>query len=327
MHIVGGHVAAAHAATASLIISAACLAASPAGAAGTLAGTAIVNVATATYTDDLAALQTVTSNSASILVDEVIDVVASVIGAQPLAVSPGATEYRMTFRVTNTGNGPESVSLLASAAHGGDSFDPLLLRIVVDRDGDGLYDPLVDTVFAAGSEPLLAPDSSVDVFVFFAIPAAVAAGDQGILGVTAAALTASGTPGTRIAGAGVGGSNAVVGNSTASATATGTIQTASALPVLAKSHSLDGPGPAVRGSIVTYTLTANLGGTAMDSALVADTIPVGTRFLPGSLRLDGAPLTDAADGDAGMFTGTEIEVVLAPGDAGEKVVSFQVEIN
>lgn len=294
-------------------------------AAGTLAGTSIINVANASYTDSDDVSQTVTSNSVSIRVEEIVDVVISPTGIQPQPVVPGDGDRMLAYRVTNVGNGPEAFALLADPLIGGDAFDPAYRRIVLDADSNGLYDPLIDPVYAPGGEPLLPPDATLGVFVFADVPASLSNGDDGQLGLTATALTGAGAPGTLFAGAGAGGSDAIIGNTGAAATAIGTLLVAAAEPTLIKAAAIDG-GSAVRGARVTYTLTANLAGTGATLPVVSDVIPAGTDYVPGSLTLDGAALSDTADADAGRFTGTSVEVALASGLSTPQVITFQVQI-
>jgi uncharacterized repeat protein (TIGR01451 family) len=294
-------------------------------AAGTPAGTAIVNVASADYVDENSIVRTVTSNSVTIRVEEVLDVTVSPLGAQPQSVVPGAPEYRLTYRVTNDGNGPEAFGLQAGTAIGGDVFDPTLIRVAVDRDGDGVYNPLVDTDFAPGAEPVLAPDTSVDVFVFVGLPSDVANGDDGLVNLTARALTGSGVPGTLFAGLGAGASDAVVGNSGAEALASGALLVAIAQPTLVKTQ--DAVGQPTSGSIVTYTISADLAGSGAVAPTIVDAIPPGVTYVAGSLTLAGSALTDAADADPGVFTGISIEVALSETAAGPQVVTFQVRVN
>lgn len=57
---------------------------------------------------------------------------------------------------------------------------------------------------------------------------------------------------------------------------------------------------ATRGDTLAYTLSwTNAGDGAAEDVVLTDTLPLGARFVPGSLRLGGAALSDAADGDAG----------------------------
>ena len=56
-------------------------------------------------------------------------------------------------------------------------------------------------------------------------------------------------------------------------------------------------------------------------------MPAGTSYLPGSMTLDGATLSDVADGDAGDCDGRLIRVAL--GDVAAAVtrtVTFQVRL-
>jgi uncharacterized repeat protein (TIGR01451 family) len=60
------------------------------------------------------------------------------------------------------------------------------------------------------------------------------------------------------------------------------------------------PGATIRYQIV---VTAAGTGTAVGAAL-SDAVPASTTYVAGSLTLNGAPLTDAADADAGSFAAT-----------------------
>ncbi len=61
----------------------------------------------------------------------------------------------------------------------------------------------------------------------------------------------------------------------------------------------------IPGAAITYQIvvTATGTGTALNAAL-RDAIPTDTAYVAGSLRLNGAPLTDGADADAGAFVAT-----------------------
>jgi hypothetical protein len=66
---------------------------------------------------------------------------------------------------------------------------------------------------------------------------------------------------------------------------------------------------------------------AASAARIEDPVPAGTRYVPDSLMLDGALLSDAADDDAGQADNATIAVTL--GDiavAGVRTVQFQVQI-
>ncbi|HEX2189404.1 MAG TPA: SdrD B-like domain-containing protein, partial [Longimicrobiaceae bacterium] len=90
---------------------------------------------------------------------------------------------------------------------------------------------------------------------------------------------------------------------------------------------------AFRGDTVAYTIAyANRGVATFPDARLGDPLPRGLRFVPGSLRWNGAALTDAADADAGSVerdpTGRWTVAVrlgaLAPGAAG--TVAFRATV-
>ncbi|GLZ80218.1 hypothetical protein Afil01_50250 [Actinorhabdospora filicis] len=92
--------------------------------------------------------------------------------------------------------------------------------------------------------------------------------------------------------------------------------------------SADADGPLAAGDELAYTVRVrNDGGSAAGNPVVRDAIPAGATYVPGSITLDGVPLTDAADGDAAEFAdGT---VVARPdrlerGDAAE--LGFRVTV-
>jgi uncharacterized repeat protein (TIGR01451 family) len=300
-------------------------------AAGTLAGTNIENIATASY-DAGAGTIDIQSNTAIILVDELLEVTVASSDPGDVATTPAATNAVLTFQVTNNGNGPESFTLTPNVANSGDDFDPALSQIVLDTNNNGVYDPGVDTVYVAGTnDPLLTPDQSITVFVLTNIPATQANGDRANVSLIAAANTGTGTPGTSFAGAGEGGGNAVVGTSGADGEASGFFRVDAASVTLAKTAVVAdrfGGTTAVPGSIITYTIVATISGAgSLNNLSINDPIPAGTAYVPASLTLQGAAQTDAADADAGNFNGTRVSVALGNTPAGQtRTVTFQVTI-
>lgn len=310
--------------------TAACLA-HPALAAGTLAGTNIENTATASF-DVGAGTIDIQSNTAVILVDELLDVTVTSSDPGDVATTNGATNAVLTYRVTNNGNGPESFRLTPNVTNGGDDFDPVLAQIVVDTNNNGVYDPGVDTVYVAGSnDPLLAPDQSVTVFVLTNIPATQTNGQRANVSLTAAANTGTGTPGTTFAGQGEGGGDAVVGTSEADGDASGFLRVDAASVALAKSATVVDPfggSNAVPGATITYTIVATISGAgSLTNLVINDPIPAGTSYVSGSLTLQAATLTDAADADAGNFNGSRVSVALGTVPAGQtRTVTFRTVI-
>jgi uncharacterized repeat protein (TIGR01451 family) len=301
-------------------------------AAGTTAGSTISNTATATYTDSSGNPATTPSNTVDLVVDELLDVTVASADPGDVPTTPGATNQVLSFTVTNTGNGSEAFTLTPNGTVGGDNFDPTTTSIVLD-DGDGVYEPLQDTVYTPGTnDPVLAPDASIKVFVLSTIPAGAVDGNQGNATLTAAAVTGTGAPGTTIANAGQGGGDAVVGSTGADGVDTGTYIVQSATVTLAKSAAVADPfggTSSVPGSVITYTLLAEVTGTGSLTGLtIGDAVPTGTTYQTGSITLQGSPITDATDADAGEFASSAVAVRLGNVSGGTtRTVTFKVIVN
>jgi uncharacterized repeat protein (TIGR01451 family) len=305
--------------------------ATPAYAAGTLAGTDIDNVAEATY-DTPSGPVTIQSNMVRIKVDELLDVTVVTTDPGDITTAPGATGNVQTFRVTNTGNGEEAFRLTGNTGVGGDDFDPTLTQIVLDTNGNGIYDAGVDTVYVAGSnDPVLQPDQSRIVFAITSTPVAVTNGNRGTTNLLAVAVTGSGAPGTSFAGAGQGGGNAVVGTTGADADANSFLAVQAASLALVKSATIVDPfggNRPVPGAVITYSLVATISGAgSLNNLVITDPIPANVTYQAGSLTLEAAALTDAADADAGNFNGTRISVSAGNVPAGQtRTVTFRTVI-
>jgi uncharacterized repeat protein (TIGR01451 family) len=307
--------------------------AAPAFGAGTPAGTNISNVATATYERPDGSEATVETNTVTLKVDELLDVSVAWTDSADVSGAPGAAGRILTFTLTNGGNGTEAFTLAAVANGGGDDFDPSVTSIVLDSNGNGAYDAGVDTVYVAGSnDPELAPDQTATVFVVSTLPASATDGQRGRIDLKAVAATGSGAPGTSFAGAGQGGGDAVVGATGADGEDDGWYRIAAAAVSFLKSASVADPfggSKTVPGATITYTLAATVSGTgSLANLRVSDAVPAGTSYKPGSLTLDGAPLTDADDSDAGRFAAGAVSVGLGTMVSGAtRTVTFQVKID
>lgn len=300
-------------------------------ATGVLAGTLIENTATATYQTG-STTGSVTSNKVTVKVDELLDVAVATLSTAPATAS--SEPAVLIYSVTNSGNGPEAFNLAADPKISGNGFDGTIKSVVLDSNGNGIYGPGVDTVLTAGAlaTPVLGPDKSTKVFVLVNLPAGATDAQTSQVRLTATAQTGSGTPGTSFAGKGEGGGDAVVGLTTASANSLAALIASLANISLTKSATILDPfGTAkpVPGAVVTYSLAAKVTGSgSLDGLHVVDTIPDGTTYVPGSLKLDAAALTDGADGDAGVGGASGIDVTLGKIAGGNtKTVVFSVKIN
>lgn len=154
-----------------------------ANAAGTAAGTAINNVATLDFNvGGVPQLQQNSVPDASLTADFVVDrkVNMTLLHQDAAAVieAPG-NDVAMKFTLTNTGNDTQDYGFATFLNDGNpfavvDSTDPVAAStfVFVD-DGDGLWDPLLDTATYVDQ---LAPDASIDVWLVQTIEAADATG-------------------------------------------------------------------------------------------------------------------------------------------------------
>ena len=316
----------------------ACCAASPAAvhALGTAAGTNITNTATVAYSIG-GTPATTTSNTTTLAVAELINVTVA-LQSPTVSVAAGATNEALLFLVTNTGNGAEIFTLSGESVLVGDDFDPLPAApfMYFDSDSSGDLSP-ADTPYVAGSnDPQLAADASVAVLLVNDIAPGLADGERGRSELAVASGTGTGAPGTVFAGQGSGGLDAVVGTSGGQAAVFGEYFVGDIQLSAVKSQSVLDPFGGTRpvpGAAITYQIVVTPTGTgAALGAALSDAIPANTTYVPGSLSLNGAPLTDTADGDAGSFTAVPSPSVgVTLGDltaaAGPQTIVFRVTID
>ncbi len=305
-------------------------------AVGVPAGTSIDNTAQVTYTVGSVSA-TATSNTATVTVAEILDVVVT-LQTPSVPVIAGATQQELLYRVTNTGNGPETFRLQMTSVIAGDEFDPVAAApsIYFDTDASGDLSP-GDVPYVAGSnDPVLAADAFVTVVVVNDIPAGVVDGNRGFSRLLADARTGTGAPGTTYAGQGAGGTDAVVGTSGADGEATGQYLVAgvalSAVQTQAVADQFGGTRP-LPGARIDYTFVVSATGTGSASgAVFTNDIPAYTTYVPGSLRLNSAALSDATDADAGDFSAApvarvSVQLGTLTQASGSQTVQFAVTIN
>lgn len=307
-------------------------------ALGVPAGTVIDNTAAVTYTVG-ATSTTTSSNVVSVTVAEILDVVVTV-QTPTVTVAPAATQQVMVYRVDNTGNGPETFRLVMNNAIGSDQFDPTAASpaIYLDTDASGTYTPGDAPYVVGNNDPVLAPDGTVNVFVINDIPAAVVDGNTGRTSLTADARTGNGAAGTIFAGQGQGGTDAVVGTTLALSQATGEYLVAAISMTVSKTQAVTGqfgtlPVPGAR---INYTITVSTSGSATATASGAvfnDNIPTNTTYVPGTLRLNGAALSDGTDVDVGEYLtsgptpAVRVRLGNLTGTSSAQTVEFAVTIN
>ena len=280
----------------------------PTFAVGTTAGIDISNTATIDYV--IAGSSTsVNSNTATLRVDEILDVNVAWQDAANIAVSTPDSNQVLTYLLTNTGNGNDSYTLNVQNLLGGDQFDPALVNIYLDSNGNGNYNPGIDALYVAGSnDPVLAADASQTIFVLNDIPGGLAVGNLGNSQLTASSNTGSGAPGTSFANAGENNSNAIVGASGASSNATGIYEVIATTVSLNKSVVISDPlggNQPMPGATMTYRIDVSVSGPGTATGVViTDPIPLNTSYTAGTLSLNAAALTDSVDADVGDVAGT-----------------------
>jgi uncharacterized repeat protein (TIGR01451 family) len=312
------------------------LGANSAHALGVPAGTNIANTAQVTYSVG-AVNATATSNTVSVTVAEILDVVVTLQTAT-VPVTAGDTQQELVYRVTNTGNGPETFRLVMNSVITGDDFDPTPATpsIYFDTDNSGDLSP-GDTPYVVGSnDPVLSADGFVTVLLVNNIPGTVADGNRGFSRLTADARTGTGAPGTNFAGQGVGGTDAVVGTTGADSDATGTYLVAGVTLNAVKSQTVVdqfGGNRPVPGARINYSVVVSATGSGTAAGTVfTDNIPPNTTYVAGSLQLNAAALSDATDVDAGDYVAAptaRVRVTLGnlTQAGGSRTITFAVTIN
>jgi uncharacterized repeat protein (TIGR01451 family) len=305
-------------------------------AVGVAAGTSIDNTAQVSYTVGSVSA-TATSNTTTVIVAEILDVVVT-LQTPSVPVVDGATQQEMLFRVTNTGNGPETFRLQMTSAIGGDEFDPTAAApaIYFDTDASGDLSPGDVPYVVGGNDPVLNADAFVSVLVVNDIPAGVADGNRGFSQLLADARTGVGSPGTTYAGQGASGTDAVVGTTGADADATGQYLVAgiavAAVQTQTVSDQFGGARP-LPGATITYTFVVGATGSGSAGASVfSNDIPAYTTYVPGSLRLNSVALSDAVDADAGEFSSAptarvSVQLGALTQASGSQTIRFAVTIN
>jgi uncharacterized repeat protein (TIGR01451 family) len=304
-------------------------ASAPARAQGVPAGTVIESRADAAYEVDGIA-QTAFSNTDAVRIAEVIDVAMTPVESSPVSTGNGSAV--LTFELTNTGNGAEAFTLTARALTTGIDFEPTIVGIALDSNGNGTYEEGIDTLLPAPeTSSELAQGASQTIFVLAGIPNGTASGSRGEIELRAEATTGTGSPGDNYNGAGEGGTDAVIGSSGGLATATGAVQVSTAVVRLIKSSTLSDPfggNDPIPGATIRYAIRVEVSDAGpVTNLIVTDPIPEGVQYTPGSLMLDGVPLTDPPGDDAGQANASEIVVSLGNVAANtSQDISFDVVI-
>ncbi len=308
--------------------------------AGTPAGTLIGNSAILTFSLPNRPAETATATASVVTVAKVISVTVSWQDAAPVTVRSPDTSRPLAFAITNTGNGAETFRLGRDDAQAGDQFDPqsaaagaiwLESGAQPGFQGSG---PNADVMYVPGvNDPALPADGSRIAYLVSDFPAAIPTGATGrsMLVVTSA------TPGAAAAVPGaslgfVGSVESVAGPATV-ARATGSYLAAGVSLGLAKTVSAvrdpQGGARVMSGAVLTYRIVLSVTGTGTAGAVaLSDPLPATLSYVPGSLAVDGAARTDAADGDGASVSANTVTAdfgdLAAPA---QRVIQFQATVN
>jgi uncharacterized repeat protein (TIGR01451 family) len=266
-------------------------------AAGTRAGSVVSNVAEVTFS--IGGVDgSVRTAAATFAVGEILQVVSTTV-TPVVTVPAGPSRAVVAFRIANTGNGDEAVRVaLDPTAPGGDFVPtPAAPTFYLDTDGSGSLTP-ADVPYVPGTnDPLLAPDATALLFAVFEVAAGIPDAARSRIGVTARAVTGSGAVGAQFPGAGDGGVDAVAGLGGAQSAAQADLIVSGYGLAVAKSALVADAGGGTRpepGARIDYELAVSVTGTGTARAVVVrDPIPAATRYVPGSLTLDGVAVADA----------------------------------
>lgn len=238
--------------------------------AAPLAGSAIGNQASATYTDASNTPHTATSNITLTVVQQVASLTLN--ASQSKAGSPGG-QIVFPHTLINTGNGPDTFTLSATNL-GADNFDLTGLALYADANGDGMPD---------GSTPVTSTGQL-----------AVGARFQFVaVGLVPSSQTSTQTAQIRV--------NAVSGFDAAKTLSNTDTVTVSSHAVVQTSLSVNPSSGSSPSGPYTYTLTfTNTGNVAATALTLTNTLPAGITYIAGTARwsVSGTTaLTDAAGGD------------------------------
>ena len=306
------------------VLAATAVAATPAFAAGTAAGTTVTNSVTLDYKVGGIDQNQVTATD-SFKVDRKVNLTVVETSNTPTSVSPGQTAAVTAFSVTNSSNAPLDFALGATQSNGGtaphggkiDKFDVVNLKVYVDTNANGAYDPGTDQ--EAGYLDQVAADTSRTVFIVADIPVGRANNDVAAvrLTATAAEATATGTLGatvTQTTGANTAGVDTVFADGTTGGNvARDGIHfaeddysvSAATLTATKTSRVISDPlngsinPKMIPGAVVEYCIAvANATGSATATAInISDEVPAQTTYDPAfGIKLNGTVTGGVCDG-------------------------------
>lgn len=313
-------------------------------ALGTASGTPIVNTVTATY-DDGSGTVTQTA-SATVLVDNKINL--TVVKNADAAAAPGATDQALVFVVKNDGNTPQRYAL---AATNGAGLVMNNVRIYLDNGTTAGSLDAGDTLYVnAGTFGDVPADGTLGILIVADVPAGALDGqtsDYNLVATTVDAGTTTVT--TETTGAGTAGVDVVFADIAGSAvgdllrngqhSASGRYAISALSLSIVKSATIASDPfngtispKAIPGATISYTIAVAVTGSGTAATVViTDPMPANATYTPGTLKLNGAPLTDGTGDDNGSVGGSPTTATVTLGNMTSatpvQTITFDVTIN
>lgn len=299
-------------------------------AVGTLAGTEIINNATATFGPS-GSSTIVNAAPASFNVDEVINVnLTALDSGNNVDVNSGDASTVQNYQLSNLGNGNEAFVLTQTST--GD-FNPDSTSIYYEPvvGGNGVFDG-TESLYTTGSALDLDPDQEYYIYVVSSIPAGANVGDSSSITLDATAQTPGvngANTGDVLTGAGTNGTDAVVATNGGSSSGSSTY-TVVAAPnavvnivktidsVTADVNGTTVTGKYIPGATVTYLISVEVVSGTAEALNIIDTLPTDVTYVANSLeqKIEGAAVFTSVPAASGGYDSLTNQVSVQFGNRG-----------
>ena len=239
------------------------------------AGTLINNQATANYQDAVGAAKSASSNMVQAAVGQVAGFNLVANGSR--VAGPGATLY-FPQTLTNTGNGPDTFTLSATALAGGFALSGV--AVYADANGDGIPDTLTPIT----ATPQLAVGAAFHFVIGARVPPTASVGAMDTLRVDAVSQFDA--------------TQSTAGNPPATPPVIDTVTVSGGAVINATKDFSSATGPSPSGPYTVTLRYSNSSTVAASSVTLADRLPAGLAYVPASGRWSGTGsliLTDAVN--------------------------------
>lgn len=261
-------------------------------------GSVITNQARATYSDETGETFETVSETVTLTIVAVASITVTPDETTPSETVGPREQVTRAFRVCNTGNTPDRVTLTQSSI----SPPAVITALYFDNDGSGTVSTGDELITLNQSvSPQLAPNGCVSVL------AVIETNDVAAQSTLSISITARST-----ASGAVNGRNEDAGT-IINAVGSGARVTDPVNASLPPSKVVNGGPQAVvsLGTQFTYTIAfRNSGDTAARNVVMSDQLPPTIEYVPSSLRLNDNLVSDAIDADEGSVVNNTIQIRL-----------------